>query len=172
MTFEWTTFVFAIIAFGILYALLSKYAFGPLFGIMEKRKDYIQEQIQTAEKNRLESEQLLAEQKQAIQKAKQEAYDIIEQARVTSARQAEEIVQQAKDEASRIKEEALKDIENEKNKAVAALRSQVSAMAVLIASKIIEKQIDEKSQEQLIEHYLNALPSGGVQSPGEAGGNL
>lgn len=56
-----------------------------------------------------------------------------------------------------MKEEAVRDIENEKNKAVAALRSQVSAMSVLIASKIIEKQIDEKSQEQLVEHYLKEV---------------
>jgi len=157
MTFEWTTFVFAIIAFLILYWLLSKYAFGPLFGIMEKRKEHIQEQIQSAEKNRQETEKLLAEQKQAIQEAKQQAYEIMEQARATSASQAEEIIRQAKEEAMRLKEEALKDIENEKNKAVAAVRSQVSAMSVLIASKIIEKQIDEKSQEQLIEHYLNEV---------------
>jgi F-type H+-transporting ATPase subunit b len=157
MTFEWTTFVFAIIAFLILYWLLSKYAFGPLFGIMEKRKEHIQEQIQSAEKNRQETEKLLAEQKRAIQEAKQQAYEIMEQARATSASQAEEIIRQAKEEAMRLKEEALKDIENEKNKAVAAVRSQVSAMSVLIASKIIEKQIDEKSQEQLIEHYLNEV---------------
>jgi len=161
MTFEWTTFVFAIIAFLILYWLLSKYAFGPLFGIMEKRKDHIQEQIQSAEKNRQETEKLLAEQKQAIQDAKQQAYEIMEQARATSASQAEEIIRQAKEEALRLKEEALKDIENEKNKAVAAVRSQVSALSVLLASKIIEKQIDEKSQEQLIDHHLNAV--GGKQ---------
>ena len=58
---------------------------------------------------------------------------------------------------TRLKDEALKDIENEKNKAVAALRSQVGAMSVLIASKIIEKQIDEKSQEELVEHYLKEV---------------
>jgi F-type H+-transporting ATPase subunit b len=56
-----------------------------------------------------------------------------------------------------LKEEALKDIENEKNNAVAALRSQVSALSVMIASKIIEKQVDEKSQEQLVEHYLKEV---------------
>ncbi|NTX59019.1 ATP synthase F0 subunit B, partial [Myxococcus sp. CA039A] len=72
-------------------------------------------------------------------------------------KQAEDIIRQAKEEAARIKEEALRDIETEKNLAVAALRSQVSAMSVMIASKIIEKQIDEKSQEQLVEHYLKEV---------------
>lgn len=161
MEFVASTTVFSILAFGILYWLLNKYAFGPLFGIMEKRREYVQNELQTAEKNRQESESLLAEQKQAIQDAKKEAYDILEQARLTSSKQAEDILQQARAEAARLKEEALKDIENEKSKAIASLRSQVSAMSVLIASKIIEKQVDETSQKELIDHYLK-----------EVGGNL
>jgi F-type H+-transporting ATPase subunit b len=157
VTFHWETMVIAILSFGILYYFLQKKAFGPLFGIMEKRSEHIQEQIQTAERNRQQTEQLLAEQKEAIQKARTDAYDIIEQSRVTSARQAEEITKQANDQAARIKEEALREIENEKNKAVAALRNQVSAMSVLIASKIIEKQVDEKSQQELVDHYLKQV---------------
>ncbi|WP_248929370.1 F0F1 ATP synthase subunit B [Paenibacillus hamazuiensis] len=161
MNFIPSTFFIAIISFGILYLLLKKYAFGPLFGIMEQRRTHITEQIQQAEQNRKAAEQLLAEQKEAIQQARNEAKEILDQARATSSKQADEIIQQAKAEASRLKDEALRDIENEKNKAVASLRAQVSAMSVLIASKIIEKQIDEKSQEQLVDHYLK-----------EVGGNL
>lgn len=161
MHIEWTTFFIQIIAFLILYLLLQKLAFGPLFGMMEKRRQLVKDQIQTAENNRKQSEQLLEEQKQALQATRKEAHDIIEQAKQTSTKQADEIVAAARVEATRVKDEAIRDIENEKNKAVAALRSQVSAMSVLIASKIIEKQIDEKSQEQLVEHYLNEV--GGKQ---------
>ena len=161
MEFLWENFVIQIIAFLILYFLLQKYAFGPLFGIMEKRKQHIQEQLSTAEQNRKLAEQLLDEQKQAIEQARQEAYNMIEQAKSTSSKQADELIEQAKKEATRLKGEALQDIENEKNKAVAELRSQVSGMAVLIASKIVEKQVDETSQQVLIDKYLK-----------EVGGNL
>lgn len=157
MAFHWESFVFAIIAFGVLYFLLNKYAFGPLFGIMEQRRAQVQEQIQSAEKNRAEAAQLLEEQKKAIQEARKEAYELIEQAKVTSSRQADEIIRQAKEEAARVKAEAVQDIESEKNKAIAALRSQVSAMSVMIASKIIEKQVDEKSQQELIDQYLKKV---------------
>lgn len=157
MHIEWTTFFIQIVAFLILYFLLQKFAFGPLFGMMEKRRQLVKDQIQTAENSRKQAEQLLEEQKQALQQTRKEAHDIIEQARQTSSKQADEIVAAARKEADRLKDEALKDIENEKNKAVAALRSQVSAMSVLIASKIIEKQIDEKSQNDLVEHYLKEV---------------
>jgi len=145
------------VAFLVLYWFLNKYAFGPLFGIMEKRRELIQEQITSAEQNRKQSEQQLAEQKQALQDARKEAYDIIEQARVTSTKQADDIIDTAKSEAGRLKNEAVKDIETEKNKAIAALRGEVSGMSVQIASKIVEKQIDEKSQQQLVDKYLKEV---------------
>jgi F-type H+-transporting ATPase subunit b len=157
MDLIWESFVFAFVAIIILYVLLNKYAFGPLLGIMEKRSAQINEQIQSADNNRAEAMRLLEEQKKALQESRKEAYDLIEQAKVTGTRQADDILAQAKDEASRIKNEALKDIENEKNKAIAALRSQVSAMSVMIASKIIDKQVDEKSQKELIDQYLKEV---------------
>lgn len=161
MHIEWSTFFIQIVAFLILYLLLQKFAFGPLFGMMEKRRQLVKDQIQTAENNRKQSEQLLEEQKLALQQTRKEAHDIIEQAKQIGSKQADEITIAAREEATRVKNEAIRDIENEKNKAVAALRSQVGAMSVLIASKIIEKQIDEKSQEQLVEHYLKEV--GGSQ---------
>lgn len=159
MNFYWESTVIAIIAFIALYFLLNKYAFGPLIGVMEKRREFVQEQIASAENSRKAAEQLLEEQKQAIQAARKEAYDIIDQAKATGSKQAEQIVEAAALEATRLKEEALKDIESEKNKAIASLRNQVSGMSVMIASKIIEKQIDEKSQEQLVDQYLKEVGS-------------
>ncbi|MBD2868341.1 F0F1 ATP synthase subunit B [Paenibacillus arenilitoris] len=159
MGWHWESTVYAIIAFGILYWLLSKYAFGPLFAIMEKRRELILEQMNTAESSRKAAEQQMEEQKAALQQARKEAYDIIEQARTTSSKQADEIVQSAKSEATRLKDDALKDIESEKNKAIAALRTEVGGISVKIASKIMEKQVDEKSQEQLVDQYLKEVGS-------------
>jgi len=157
LSFNWESTVFTLVAFIILYVLLSKYAFKPLFSVMEKRKELVMGQMQDAEENRKQASQLLEDQKSALQAARKDAYDIIEQAKTTGSKQADELIATAKSESSRLKEEALRDIESEKNKAVAALRSQVSGMSVMIASKIIEKQIDEKSQEQLVAEYLKEV---------------
>lgn len=157
MDFVWESTVITMIAFIGLYLLLNKYAFGPLFGIMEQRRQLVKEEIASAEASRKAAEQHLEEQKQAVQEARKEAYEMIEQAKKSSTKQADDIVQAAKSEANRLKEEAVKDIENEKNKAISALRTQVSGMSVQIASKIIEQQIDEKSQEQLVNKYLDEV---------------
>src|SRR5690606_6144862 len=151
--------VITIIAFLLLLWLLNKYAFGPLFGVMEKRRELIKEQMNAAETSRNAAEAAMAEQKAALDEARKEAYAILEQARATSSKQAEEIVSSAKNEATRLKDEALKDIESEKNKAISALRTEVGGISVQIASKIIEKQVDEKSQEEIVNKYLNEVGS-------------
>lgn len=151
------SFIYAFIAFAILYWLLNKYAFGPLLGMMEKRREHVLGEMESAEQSRKEAQQYLEEQRQALEDARKEAQSIIEQSHKVSSKQAEEIVEKAGLEAARMKEDMLKELENEKNKAVSALRSQVSAMSVMIASKIIEKQVDEKSQQELVEKYLQKV---------------
>ncbi|NIK71071.1 MULTISPECIES: F0F1 ATP synthase subunit B [unclassified Paenibacillus] len=159
MHIVWSSLVIQLVAFLILLYLLKRYAFGPLLSVMEQRRQYVAEQIANAETSKKEAEQQLEQQKQALQEARKEAYDIIEQAKVTSTKQAEEIIQVAKSESTRLKDDAVKDIESEKNKAVAALREEVGGISVKIASKIIEKQVDEKSQEQLVNQYLKEVGS-------------
>ncbi|ACT04427.1 MULTISPECIES: F0F1 ATP synthase subunit B [Paenibacillus] len=159
MHIVWSSLVIQLVAFLILLYLLKRYAFGPLLSVMEQRRQYVAEQIANAETSKKEAEQQLEQQKQALQEARKEAYDIIEQAKATSTKQADDIIQVAKSESTRLKDEAVKDIESEKNKAVAALREEVGGISVKIASKIIEKQVDEKSQEQLVNQYLKEVGS-------------
>jgi F-type H+-transporting ATPase subunit b len=152
--FYWTSTVYALIAFGILYFLLAKYAFGPLMSIMEKRRSHVEEQLKTAELSRKQADQLLEEQKAAIQQARKEAYEIIEQSKMTSSKQAEEIIAKAKEEADRLKVEAAKDIESQKNKAIAELKAQVGQWSVAIAKEILRKEVDEKTQQAIVSQFL------------------
>lgn len=157
MSILWENILISIIAFGVLYFLLQRYAFGPLFSIMEKRRELVASQLNDAANNKAQAEQLLAQQQEALEQARKEASEIIERARQSAAKQADDIVRAAKEESVRLKEEAVQSIENEKNKAIEAVRSQVGYISVLIASKILEKQIDEKSQSELIDQYLKEV---------------
>ncbi len=154
MDLSLTTFLITIISFGVLYYFLNKYAFGPLFEMMEKRRQLVLDQLSQAEESQFTAKKLVEEQTKALEDVRKEAYNILEQARITSNQQSKDAATAAKEDAARIKKDAIQDIENEKNKAIAALRSQVSGLSVLIASKIIEKQVDEQSQKELIDQYL------------------
>jgi len=152
--------LFQLLAFIILFILLKKYAFGPLLGVMEKRQQQIDDQIKSAETNRQEADRLLKEQNETMQKSRIEAHQIIENAKASSEKQALDILDNAKAEAERIKNQALQEIKLEKEKAVAELREQVGALSVLIAAKMIEKEIDEKTQSKLIDDIMKQVGEG------------
>ncbi|WP_091659851.1 F0F1 ATP synthase subunit B [Alteribacillus iranensis] len=140
--------------FLILLLLLRKFAWGPMMNMMKEREEHVASEIETAENSRKEAEKYLEEQKKEVEKARQEAQSIIETAKKTSEVQGEEIIAQSRREAERVKESALAEISREKEQAVAELREQVGSLSVMIATKIIEKELDEKQQEQLIEEYV------------------
>ncbi|WP_252314661.1 F0F1 ATP synthase subunit B [Sinobaca sp. H24] len=153
--------LFAIVTFTILLLLLRKFAWGPMMNMMQEREEKVANDIDAAENNRLESEKYLEQQKLEIDRAREEAQSIIESAKKTGEQQGRDIVEQSRRESEQVKENALAQIQSEKEQAVAELREQVATLSVMIATKIIEKELDEAEQEKLIEEYLQ-----------EAGGNL
>lgn len=154
MHFVWTSTIVTLVSFLVLYFLLNRYAFGPLMSVMEKRRELVLGQLNEAAETRSEAAAYVEQQKEALQQARQEAYEILEQSRQTSSKQADALIAQAKEETARMKDEAIRDIDSEKNKAMAALRGEVGRVSVQIASKLIEKEIDEKANEGLVDQYL------------------
>lgn len=150
----WGDVIFSLGMFIILLLLLRKYAWGPIVNMMKEREEKIANEIDTAEKSRKDAENYLEEQRKEVERARDEAQSIIETARKTSESQGEEIVKKARLEAERLKESALSDISREKEQAVAELREQVGSLSVMIATKIIEKELNETEQEKLINEYI------------------
>ncbi|ASA24532.1 F0F1 ATP synthase subunit B [Paenibacillus donghaensis] len=158
MEIIWTNMLFTIVAFVILYFLLSKFAFSKLFAVMEKRRELVMQQMDEAAKTREQAVAYVEEQKQALNDARQEAQKIIQQSQITSNQQMERTLEQASLEAKRVKEEAVRDIKNEKNKAVEELRSEIGTASVRIASKLLKKEISVSGeQEQLVNQYLKEV---------------
>ncbi|WP_088104384.1 F0F1 ATP synthase subunit B [Halalkalibacter urbisdiaboli] len=153
----WGSALYQLVAFVILLAVLNKFALKPLMGIMEKREQMINEQIDTAEKNRKDSETFIEQQRAELEKARQEAQEIIQNAKKLSEQQGQDIVKAARTDAERIKESALAEIQREKEQAVTALREQVASLSVLIATKVIEKELDASEQEKLVQEYLKEV---------------
>ncbi|WP_418303837.1 F0F1 ATP synthase subunit B [Paenibacillus crassostreae] len=150
--------LWTILAFALLYWLLNKFAFGKLFDVMEKRRMLVQKQLDDAKETREQAVEYVENQKAALQEAKKEAYDIVELSKKTSSKQAEQILEEANNAVARLKSEAVRDIESEKNKAVEALRSEIGTISVQIASKLLEKEVQEDStNEQLVNQYLKEV---------------
>lgn len=154
MEFELGTAIVQLIAFLILFWFLAKYAWGPLVKMLNDRREYIENQISAAEREREEAERILEEHRKLVEKARRDAHEWMENARRTSERQASEILAAAEAEARRIKEEALAEIQSEKEKALAELRDQVGELSVLLAGRILAREIDTGSHRELVERAL------------------
>ncbi|OZM56795.1 ATP synthase F0 subunit B [Lottiidibacillus patelloidae] len=149
--------VYQLVVFIVLLGLLRKYAWGPLMGIMKQREEHIANEIETAERNREEAKKFIEEQRAELKKARQDAQEIIENAKKLSEKQGEEILDLARQEGERLKASALREIEREKELAVKALREQVATLSVMIASKVIEKELNANEQTELVEKYIQEV---------------
>ncbi|MEL4011360.1 F0F1 ATP synthase subunit B [Bacillus velezensis] len=157
LSFNGGDILFQLLAMLVLLALLKKFALGPLLSIMKQREDHIAGEITSAEERNKEAQKLIEEQRVLLKEAKQESQSLIENAKKLGEKQKEDIIQAARAESERLKEAARTEIVKEKEQAVSALREQVASLSVLIASKVIEKELDEQAQEQLIQDYLKEV---------------
>jgi F-type H+-transporting ATPase subunit b len=143
-----------LVIFLILMALLKKFAWGPLMGVMQQREELVASEIDAAENARKEATKALEEQKALLKEARTEAQTIIESAKKQAEVQRDEIVEAARQEATRLKESAVREIETEKEKAIAQLRDEVVSLSVLAASKVLEKEISEADNSALIKETI------------------
>ncbi|MFC4386515.1 F0F1 ATP synthase subunit B [Gracilibacillus marinus] len=149
--------LFALVSFAVLLWLLKKYAWGPLMNKMEERENYIANEIDTAERNRVEAEKAAKEANEQLSATRKEAQQIIENAKKAGQEQEQAIIQAAEAAAVRLKKSAEEDIAREKEKAIEALQAQVATLSVQIATKVIEKEINAQDQEQLISDYIKEV---------------
>lgn len=143
--------------FLVLLFLIKKFAWGPVMDMMKKREEYVANEIESAENSRIEAEKAANEAAEQLKQTKLEAQKIIEDAKNAGVKQEQDIIESARQEAERIKKAAQQDIQNEKEKALQALQDQVASLSVLIASKVIEKELSEQDQEKLINEFLKEV---------------
>ena len=143
--------VFTIINLIVLYLLMKKFLFGPIIGVMEKRKSMIDEQFASAEKTTTEANQLKGQYEDALKSAKEESFSIVEQAKDEAKVQADSIVKRANDQAGQILEKARRDISTEQE---AAMKGKVAELAMDAASRIMGKKNDEAQDMSLYDQFL------------------
>ena len=151
---EWGTTIVTLATFVILIILLKKFAWGPLKEVMDKRERDINKDIDDAEQAKLNAQKLEEENKQTLKETQDEVQRILEDAKVQARKQHEEIIHEANVRANGMIETAQSEINSQKERAIADINNQVSELSVLIASKVLRKEISEQDQKELVEKYL------------------
>jgi F-type H+-transporting ATPase subunit b len=151
---EWGTALFTFITFLILLALLKKYAWGPLKSIMDEREETINKDIDDAQAAKVNAKKLEEENRDILKKTQEEVQTILDDAKHQAKVQQEQIISDANVKANGLIQSAQAEIQQEKQRAIADINNRVSELSVLIASKVINKEISEQDQKELVEKYI------------------
>jgi F-type H+-transporting ATPase subunit b len=150
-------FIWTIVTFLVLLTLLAKFAWGPLLKALESRQASIRKSLDDAEQARHELERLHLESTQMIRTARVEAEAIIAQSRSDADRLREEIKQKARVEGAALVRNAEHQIQLETARAVQQIRREAVDLSVMIASKIIGRNLSKEDNERLIEEALKQI---------------
>lgn len=150
-------FIWTIVTFLVLLALLAKFAWRPLLQALESRQERIRKSLEDAERARQELERLQQESAKIMRQARIEAESIVTQTRADAERLREELKQKAKDEADNILRNAQQQIQLQTRQAIQQIRHEVADIAVLLTSKLLERNIAKEDNARLIDDTLKQI---------------
>ena len=155
---DWTLAI-QIVNFGILFGVLRWKLFGPLMNILEEREKKIKSDIENAELSREEAIKLKKDYEDKLKEAAKEAQGIIQNAALEGEKLKKELIEKGKDEVGRLKKQGELQIDIEKEKASLELRQQVAGLSVKIASKLLQRNIDEEANSVIISEFIGDMNS-------------
>ena len=133
----------------MLYEVITRFAWKPILTALDDRKNTIAEALSSADRARQEIADMKADQEQILEEARKEKNEILKEAREVKDKIIAEAKTSAHTEGQKIIETARLQIETEKTAAIAEMKKQVVELSVLVAEKIIQKELKEnKNQER------------------------
>ena len=148
----WTVLIFLLVVF-----VLGKFAWGPILGALQKREDFIRDSLESAKKDREQSEAKLKEYTEQLTAARAEAKGIVDEGRRDAEVVQRKIEDGAKKEATALIERARREIQIATDTAVKDLYDLSGKLATDIASRIIRKELNAAEHERLIAESIDEL---------------
>ena len=150
-------FIWTIATFLVLLFLLSKFAWKPLLQALETRQDMIRKSLDDAEQAKNELQQVQEESNRIVTKARVDADAIIANSRADAAKLQEELRGKARVEADGIIKNAERQIQQQTDRSLAQIREEAVDLSLMVASKLIQRNISKEDNEALIEDTLKQI---------------
>ncbi len=148
------TIIFQICNLLILFHFIKKLLFKRVLAMLDARQKEIDGIYDAADRERHDAEQLKADYSRRMSNAREEADMLVRSAVDTAQRRSDAIVQEAKSEAAHMKRKAEVEIQQEKQKAYNELVTDISGMAVDIAGRMVEREINEEDHRELVDEFI------------------
>jgi len=148
----------------VLFTALSYLLFNPVRDMLEKRKQRVVDDQETAKREKAEAIAFKEEYDLKLKQVDKEAEAILSEARKKAKQNEMKIVAEAKEEAARIIARANAEIELEKKRALDGMKQEMITIAAMMAEKVVAASIDTNVQESLIDETLKEMGEGTWQS--------
>jgi F-type H+-transporting ATPase subunit b len=157
--------IWTLLLFGISMVVLARLAFPRISEALDRRQRAIEDSIDAAERTRTEADQLLADYRERLKEARQQAEEIVERARKAGETHERDAQEQAEAKRERLLEQTRRDIESETRRAIDEIRREVADLTVLATEKLTRKTLNAEDQRALVEDALSELDFSAL-SPG------
>jgi F-type H+-transporting ATPase subunit b len=151
--------IYGVIAFGVLVFLFLKFAYPAVQKGLEARTQRIRDDLEQAEKAKTEAESVLAEYKKQLADSRAQADKVIDEARKQAEKVKDDMIAKANDEVAELKSKAQADIETARTAALASLQGSVAEIAIELAEKVVEKNLDRETNKRLIDSFIAKVGS-------------
>jgi F-type H+-transporting ATPase subunit b len=148
--FFWQTLIFV----GLIF-LLKKYAWKPILSAVNEREASIKDALEAAKEARSEMESLQSDNQRILKEARAQKEALLKEARTIRSEMINTAKVEAQSEANKILSQAQEAIQNEKRTAVNELKDHVSSIALDIATKVLQNELESKDKQmQLVSKLL------------------
>ena len=148
--FFWQTLIFV----GLIF-LLKKYAWKPILSAVNEREASIKDALEAAKEARSEMESLQSDNQRILKEARAQKEALLKEARTIRSEMINTAKVEAQSEANKILSQAQEAIQNEKRTAVSELKDHVSSIALDIATKVLQNELESKDKQmQLVSKLL------------------
>lgn len=146
--------LFVVLNLLILLALMKKFLYQPVLGVIEKRQQLLESQFAQAQVSREEAEQTKAQYEKFLAEEKEKQEIILRDAKIQAGTEYDKILEAADKKAKQMIEEAKKAGFEEKEKTIKEAETEIVKLAVAAASKIVAQTSDAKSDCAIYEEFL------------------
>jgi len=148
-----------IVNFAILLGVLYYFLYKPLLKLFHDRSSKIDEGLKNAEKLKADAAASEIRQKEALEEARMEAHRIVEQAAKLGDEEKKKILELATEESRKIVARTMAEIGAEKQQIMSEIKKEVGEMVVNLSLGMVKKQLDEKTQKELLNQAIKEVES-------------
>ena len=146
--------LWTLIAFGIVFYILAKYAWKPILKSLDEREKNISNSILSAENMRKEMDEMKSENEALLAKAREERSQMMREAKEIRDKMIQDAKEQARKETNKIVADAQSVINQQKMAAITDLKNQVGNLVLEVSEKVLRRELNNKEDQ---EKYIQQL---------------